>query len=228
MEHTPGPWIDSPHAGDAIISKHPDAMAHAGDCIGDYGGYVVCEGTTKRDKPLIKAAPELLAVCENEVDIMLAVNEPRNGLPRHTVDYVHIGDELLEMEGPPLQWGKTRVGVLNIASSPRQPLTSYHSFELKGYQQWAGNWCWDRAVIRVEHLPRFLRVLKDAGWDCISGEASLFEMWKRDEVPGIEDLEKAGLKMQWWLCRSCGSTTLAPYGKCAMCLSTDIKALPLS
>ena len=74
MTHTPGPWVDSPHAGDAIISKHPDAMAHAGDCIGDYGGYVVCEGTTKRDKPLIKAAPRMydtLGIAANELSAIM-------------------------------------------------------------------------------------------------------------------------------------------------------------
>jgi len=165
---------------------------------------------------------------ENEVGIMLAVNDPSNGLPRHSVDHIHIGDELLELEGPPLQWGKTSGGTLNIASRSRQPITSYHSFALRGYQQWVGNWCWDRAVIRVEHLPRFLRILMDASWDCISGESSLFEMWRQGEIPSIDDLEKAGLKVQRWLCWSCGRVSLAPDGKCAMCLSTDIKALLIS
>jgi len=165
---------------------------------------------------------------ENEVGIMLAVNDVRNGLPRATVRQIHIGDELLELEGPPLRWGIPGGRTLNIASGSKLPLTSYHSFALKGFQQWVGNWCWDRAVIRVEHLPRFLRVLMDAGWDCISGESALFEMWQSGETPGIDELKEAGLKVQEWLCWSCGCTSLAPDGKCAMCLSTDIKALPIS
>ena len=63
MEHTQGPWIDSRRA-DAIISTHPDALADAGTNIGYYGGFVVCESVSRRDKPLIKAAPEMLAALE--------------------------------------------------------------------------------------------------------------------------------------------------------------------
>ena len=62
MKHTPGPWIDSPNAGDAIISQHPDAMGDAGLEIDYYGGFVICESVSQRNKPLIKAAPELLEV----------------------------------------------------------------------------------------------------------------------------------------------------------------------
>ena len=64
MEYTQGPWIDSPEAADAIISTHPDALADAGTNIGYYGGFVVCESVSRRDKPLIKAAPEMLAALE--------------------------------------------------------------------------------------------------------------------------------------------------------------------
>ena len=60
MKHTPGPWEDSPNASDAIISKNPDAMADAGMEVKYYGGAVVAESITPRNKPLLKAAPDLL------------------------------------------------------------------------------------------------------------------------------------------------------------------------
>ena len=64
MEHTPGPWIDSPNASDAIISTNPDAMADAGMEVEYYGGAVICESVARQNKPLIKAAPEMLTALE--------------------------------------------------------------------------------------------------------------------------------------------------------------------
>ena len=64
MEHTPGPWIDSPNASDAIISTNPDAMADAGMEVKYYGGAVIAESISAQNKPLLKAAPDLLATCE--------------------------------------------------------------------------------------------------------------------------------------------------------------------
>ena len=64
MTHTPGPWIDSPNASDAIISTDPDAMADAGIEVEYYGGAVICESVARQNKPLIKAAPEMLEACE--------------------------------------------------------------------------------------------------------------------------------------------------------------------
>jgi len=77
MTHTPGPWIDSPNTSDAIISKHPDAIEQAGQALRYYGGYVICESVTPRDKPLIKAAPEMWDLCVRFIaEIEQYVNEP--------------------------------------------------------------------------------------------------------------------------------------------------------
>ena len=64
MTHTPGPWIDSPNASDAIISTDPDAMADAGMEVKYYGGLVICESVYPKNKPLIRAAPEMFAALE--------------------------------------------------------------------------------------------------------------------------------------------------------------------
>lgn len=59
--HTKGPW-ENGNVGDAIISKHPDAIAGASytkDVLDYYGGAVICESVNSEDKPIIKAAPEM-------------------------------------------------------------------------------------------------------------------------------------------------------------------------
>ena len=68
-QHTPGPWIDSSRASDAIISRDQDAVkewlgdgeGYVQDALNYYGGAVVCESVQAKDKPLIKAAPALYA-----------------------------------------------------------------------------------------------------------------------------------------------------------------------
>jgi len=114
-----------------------------------------------------------------KVSLMLAVNNPDNG--RHTgkVGHIHIGDELLELEGKLLTCKQDGIDVL-VLGSERIPL--------QGYYQWVGNWCWDQAIIRAGHLTRVLRELMDNDWDCIAGESSLFEMWANGEVPTWEQL----------------------------------------
>lgn len=68
MTHIPGPWIDGKTA-DSII-------APAGRCVADieewYGGYVVAESIDPENKPLIKAAPDLLEACKVLVKTPLA------------------------------------------------------------------------------------------------------------------------------------------------------------
>lgn len=59
--HTKGPW-ENGNVGDAIISKHPNAIAgpsYTKDVLDYYGGAVICESVNSEDKPIIKAAPEM-------------------------------------------------------------------------------------------------------------------------------------------------------------------------
>ena len=70
--HTPEPWVDSPKASGAIISQDPDAMTDAGMEVGYYGGALICESVEERNKPLIKAAPGLLAACQASYDLLVS------------------------------------------------------------------------------------------------------------------------------------------------------------
>ena len=71
--HTPGPWVDSPGSGDAIISTNHDAIQAEIDrggpftkeALEDYGGYVIAESVAPNNKALIKAAPEMLTACKS-------------------------------------------------------------------------------------------------------------------------------------------------------------------
>lgn len=65
-QHTPGPW-ERGKPGDSIISKDPATLAAGhqrdSDSVGHldyYGGVVICESVSPRDRPIIMAAPALL------------------------------------------------------------------------------------------------------------------------------------------------------------------------
>lgn len=61
MTHTPGPWRDG-NVSDCIVSDAPIASVPVdADTIRDYGGYPIAESIAPENKPLIKAAPKLLA-----------------------------------------------------------------------------------------------------------------------------------------------------------------------
>lgn len=55
LKHTPGPWIDG-NTLDSIIVKTDNPET---DSDKFYGGEVICESVAKRNKPIIKAAPEM-------------------------------------------------------------------------------------------------------------------------------------------------------------------------
>ena len=56
FKHTAGQWIDG-NTSDSIIVKTSDSTI---DPDGFYGGEVICESVKQCNKPLIKAAPEML------------------------------------------------------------------------------------------------------------------------------------------------------------------------
>ena len=83
MTHTPGPWIDSPNASDAIISTDPDVIqveiGHGGpfdqEAQDYYGGFVICESVYPKNKPLIKAAPEMKEALEGLIEFINRIEE---------------------------------------------------------------------------------------------------------------------------------------------------------
>jgi hypothetical protein len=60
--HWPGPWIDSPKMSDAIIAA-PGGYVHPAD-TDYYGGSLIAESVAGYNKPIIKAAPDLLVALE--------------------------------------------------------------------------------------------------------------------------------------------------------------------
>lgn len=69
--HTPGPWVDG-NTSDSIIAPNaatqPRQPGEPPDAdVTYYGGYVVAETVSPRNKPLIKAAPLLLAAAAEAV-----------------------------------------------------------------------------------------------------------------------------------------------------------------
>lgn len=64
--HTPGPWRDG-NTADSIVADLPEGV-EPDDTSNFYGGYCVAETVSSNNKPLIKAAPDLLAACEAAFD----------------------------------------------------------------------------------------------------------------------------------------------------------------
>lgn len=117
-----------------------------------------------------------------KMHLMLAVNNHRNG--RHTgqVDQVEIDEPDLCLEGKSVSCSYTP-GKLEI--------DGLH-FNVIGYGNWAGNWCWDCAMLEHIHIPRIIEHLRSIGWSCTEAETSLFEAYHNDRpitAKMIEDLQ---------------------------------------
>ena len=113
MEHTPGPWIDSPNASDAIISTDQDVIQaeidHGGPFTQEtqdyYGGFVICESVYAKNKPLIKAAPEMyevlkfwLGAVQNSLALRLALTSLPEGAGPALIEMLQAAIEKAEGE----------------------------------------------------------------------------------------------------------------------------------
>lgn len=56
MKHTPGPWRDGPYGG---IVADGDTGRDDPRNVAGYGGHLVCESVSSRNRPLLKAAPDM-------------------------------------------------------------------------------------------------------------------------------------------------------------------------
>lgn len=66
-EHTPGPWREGKCCASIVAGPEPDdACRHyvSDQEAAFYGGELVAESVNEADRPLIIAAPDLLAACE--------------------------------------------------------------------------------------------------------------------------------------------------------------------
>ena len=101
-----------------------------------------------------------------KMQLMLAVNDPRNGAHTGQVDQVEI-DDLIYLEGEPVSCGTDGYS-LEIDGL---------RFNLKGYGVWVGNMCWDCATLESVHVAKIVNHLRSLGWSCTEAETSLFEAY---------------------------------------------------
>jgi hypothetical protein len=113
-----------------------------------------------------------------KIKLMLAVNDYKNGLHTGEVNQVQI-DDLISIEGPPV----------SCSSNGHKLELDRLYYNLKGYQTWAGNWCWDFAILESIHVARILNHLRDLGWSCFEAEASLFKKWETGQTILPSDLD---------------------------------------
>ncbi len=80
--HTPGPWHEGTNDG-AVVSDNPTTRWDLEACkdhpemdkarlseVDYYGGYIIAESILPEDRPLIAAAPDLLAAVMGAVDFL--------------------------------------------------------------------------------------------------------------------------------------------------------------
>ncbi len=82
VPHTPGPWRDG--SGSAIVSDHPDDDDEVlgPDSQKFYDGKVlIAESVAPKNRPLIKAAPKLLAACKRLVSAIMTEQGGADLLP---------------------------------------------------------------------------------------------------------------------------------------------------
>lgn len=79
MSHTPGPWRIGKNYG-GIVADHPIEGGVMGtEDVDAYGGYLIAETVAPCNKPIIAAAPQMLALLKK-----YAADDPcAHGDPRH-------------------------------------------------------------------------------------------------------------------------------------------------
>lgn len=69
MSHTPGPWRLG-KCGGSVVADVPIQDGICGsDCVEYYGGHLIAESVTPSNAKLIAAAPDLLALLQELIDI---------------------------------------------------------------------------------------------------------------------------------------------------------------
>lgn len=68
-KHFPAPWVDG-NPSDAIVTKTMPEGYNNTTLIEEYGGYLIAETVSPCNKPLIKAAPRMLALLEKALPMI--------------------------------------------------------------------------------------------------------------------------------------------------------------
>ena len=86
--------------------------------------------------------------------LMLCCNDYRNGAHTGQTDEVDICLEpILNLEGPPVSCN---------ADGRELELDGLH-FPVKGYREWAGNWCWVCVALEGVHVTLIINHLRKVG-----------------------------------------------------------------
>ena len=136
------------------------------------------------------------------IDVMLNVNDHRNGIAMGWIEAVHI-DDLIQLDGPGC-WDdedeeKAQAGDLDglvkFEANRTTVTIGGATFRYRRYFEWMGNWCWDMAQMDAPTVLELLNHLKRLGWDCNEAESSLFARWRELGDLTMEDLERAGMEV---------------------------------
>lgn len=68
-KHTPGPWRQG-KACDSVVSDFPIGTIAGADDVKYYGGHLIAESVASQNRPLVIAAPALLAACKIAHEVM--------------------------------------------------------------------------------------------------------------------------------------------------------------
>jgi hypothetical protein len=114
-----------------------------------------------------------------KMQLMLAVNDHRNGNHTGQVDQVEV-DDLIYLEGEPVSCNVNERQNLEVDNL---------RFYLENYNTWVGNICWDCATLESADIAKIVNYLRLIGWDCTEAETSLFDAYHDGEPITAKMLE---------------------------------------
>jgi hypothetical protein len=124
---------------------------------------------------------------QRTVRVGFACNDPRSGACAGRVERVTIHDGIdvvIDVEGDGLAYVH-RTGPPDRAYLARPYFVppkgvlrlDGQTLVTHGYATWAGNWCWDAAVLRELDVWRLLEHLRRRAWCCTEAEWGVYAAW---------------------------------------------------
>jgi hypothetical protein len=122
----------------------------------------------------------------NEIQIMMATNDPDNGNFTGRCDAIDIaapGAEIVMELRSDRPLSVTRLGRRNLR-------LGHTSQRILGYSTWVGNWCWDMVTVDVRTAVKIINYLRQRGWQCEAGERELYDLYTDGYDLTPADLER--------------------------------------
>lgn len=111
------------------------------------------------------------------VPVDLLCNDPRNGLFTGRVEALNVGPNM-SLQSTRFEWGPRLRYLSNETPLAGIAIARKH-FPIVGYKYGAGNWCWDRVLMKDAHATELLNWLRPKGWfDLDEAEERLFNWWQ--------------------------------------------------